>query len=955
MKPGIPLDIVLTKDSRRKELSAVTFKPVKNVQKGTFPERLYGSDAMALSARFPGEVYPNLKTLLGLPSGNSVVKEYSERHPALKIESEKIRGTTAFRSSTFPDDEEPWSVEEILAMELQSIQKNAEAMAGKGNIIKDAVITVPPFYTMEEKRAIVLAADLAGIRILSLISDGLAVGINYASSRTFPSVTEGNKPEYHLVFDMGAGSTKATVMRFQGRTVKDVGKYNKTVQEVQVLGTGWDRTLGGDALNAAIIDDMVANFVETAGAKSLSTTPEAVKAHGRAAAKLWKESERLRQVLSANTDAQGSFEGLYEDVDFKYKISRANFEKLAQEFAERVAAPIRTALDAADLKVEDLDSIILHGGAVRTPFVQKQLEKIAGSADKLRSNVNADESAVFGAGLKAAAMSPSFRVKEIRTYDIADYAVGYKYTNIDEKPKHQKLFVPTSLLGQEKQISFRNHKDFTIKFYQHVPSSENVWPGSAEKDIVLVTTRNLTASVDTLMDKFGCSHGDIDVKLSVRLSTSTGEPEVTQATTSCEVDEDKKGSMVDGMKNIFGFGSKKEDQAPLVDEDPVFAEGSSTTSTSSTTETAPDSPSSKDAKSKPAKRMEVFNIDFVVENKGTPTLPPTEVRRMRDRLDTFSDSDRSRLLREDALNQLEGFTYRVRDMLDDESFIAVSTNAERADLETKSKAASEWLYGEGADASRDELKSRLKELKDIVTPVEFRKKEAASRPEKISALESALAQTKAFIDTIKGQIEAEEAAASAPPTLSPANEEPSASAINDFEGLDDDEGTATNPTTKESKPTPAPPTYKMEDLKEITTLYESVSEWFKTRKAEQEALAPTADPVLLGTDLSAKATQLSEASMQLIMKSIKIPPAGKATPKNSSNKSKSKPTKNKASKKKSAKEAKQAAENDKDEKIEFEVPSAEDILQKDNEEGASESGGSEKVDSEGGGNAHDEL
>ncbi len=62
VKPGIPLEIVLTKDSRRKETSAVAFKPPQNGAKpGSYPERAYGSDAMALFPRFPADVYPNLK------------------------------------------------------------------------------------------------------------------------------------------------------------------------------------------------------------------------------------------------------------------------------------------------------------------------------------------------------------------------------------------------------------------------------------------------------------------------------------------------------------------------------------------------------------------------------------------------------------------------------------------------------------------------------------------------------------------------------------------------------------------------------------------------------------------------------------------------------------------------------------------------------------------------------
>ncbi len=187
VKPGIPLEIVLTKDSRRKEMSAVAFKPPNNIQAGSFPERAYGSDAISLAARFPGDVYPNLKTLLGLGMDHEVVKGWALRHPALLLEEDNARGTAAFQSRAFVEGEALWTVEGLLAMELQSIQKNAEALAGKGSVVKDVVVTIPPFYTIEERRAVQLAADLASLRVLELISDGLAVGVNYATTRSFPA------------------------------------------------------------------------------------------------------------------------------------------------------------------------------------------------------------------------------------------------------------------------------------------------------------------------------------------------------------------------------------------------------------------------------------------------------------------------------------------------------------------------------------------------------------------------------------------------------------------------------------------------------------------------------------------------------------------------------------------------------------------------------------------------
>jgi hypoxia up-regulated 1 len=255
------------------------------------------------------------------------------------------------------------------------------------------------------------------------------------------------------VYDMGAGSTKATILRFQGRTVRDVGKFNKTIQEVDVLGTGWDRSLGGDALNAVLVDHLIDEFVQTPKVKKLGLaredqgTQEVVKQNGRAAAKLWKEAERVRQVLSANSETVSSIESLFEDVDFRLKITRAKFEGLTFAYAERLSGPIERALEAAKLTISDIDSVILHGGAVRTPFVERRLEKIMGDADKVRGNVNRDEAAALGAAFKAAGLVPSFKVKEIRTGEVAGYAVSAHWASDGEKGKFLNLNSPFSPLA----------------------------------------------------------------------------------------------------------------------------------------------------------------------------------------------------------------------------------------------------------------------------------------------------------------------------------------------------------------------------------------------------------------------------------------------------------------------------------------------------------------------------
>ena len=899
VKPGIPLEIVLTKDSKRKETAAVAFKPlrtrVSTAESDAFPERIYGGDAVALSARFPSDVYPNLKPLLGLRLSDDLISEYGGTFPGLNIVEWAETGTVGFKSDSFVKEEEPWLVEELLAMELKNIRSNAENMAGKGSTVQDAVITVPSFYTAEERRAVILAADLAGLRVLSLISDGLSVGLNYATSRTFPTVNEGGTPEVHLVYDMGAGSTTATVLRFQGRTVRDVGKYNKTIQEVQVLGTSWDKTLGGDALNRVILEDMINQITSTAHMKSLEVRPKHVRAHGRTMAKLWKEAERIRQVLSANTEISTSLESLYdENFNFKYKLSRADFEQLASAYLELVQKPITEALEVAKLSLADLESVILHGGVVRTPFVQKQLEAVIKDSDKIRTNVNADEAAVFGAAFKAAAISPSFRVKDIRASDSAVYPVSAAWS-MDGKEKQQKLFVPTSQVGAEKQVSIKATADFSLTLSQQSSS------GSSDLRVSVIKTENLTESVKYLTNKFGCALGDVSTKFAIRLSPVDGLPEITSGSVGCEVTEAeiKKGGVVDGMKGFLGFGSKKGDQEPLK-EDGIAESSTSTSESETSTSSSPIGSNiansvvdddTEEAKPKELKKKtETIGFGFSTELVGSQGVKPDSQRRMKARLNAFDKSDRSRVLREETLNNLEGYTYKIRDILEDEGFVAVSTEEQRDAIEKKSNDASIWLYGDGADANREALKARLDELRELVAPVQKRKDEASERPLETQKLKDALAQANTMVTVVKQQREAQVLAESKAASDSEAAKSQTTTApstyIDDFADLDDETATASSSTMSAAPSLPSS-LYSEEDLDAIVQKEENVKKWLDEKLAEQEKLSPTDDPALLSSELSARSKELNDLVMSLLTKQMKTPPK----PKKSKSKSKSKTTK----------------------------------------------------------------
>ena len=887
VKPGIPLEIVLSKDSKRKETAAVGFKTPKKIVDGQFPERAYGSDALAVAARFPNDVYPNLKQLLGLPVENSeAIERYGNAYPGLEIVETGVRKTSGFKSPSFGAGEPPFTVEEILAMELKNVKENAQLLAGKAFKVSNAVFTVPIFYTAEERKALKLAAELAGLNILGLVSDGLAVGINYATTREFPNVSDELMPEHHMVVNIGAGSTTATVLKFQSRTVKDIGRFNKTIQEVIVIGAGWDRSLGGDALNQMVVDDMVEKFVASPGVKKSGKkiSFEDVRTHGRTAAKLLRDAEKARQVLSANQETVASFEELYEEVDFKYKLSRTAFEAMTTEFADRLEAPVKQALKSAQITFDSIESIILHGGTSRTPFVQKKLEALAGSTGKIRTNVNADEAAVFGAAFKGARLSPSFRVKEIVDRDIGSLAtwVRYQMEDANGKEQHYKLFTPSSSVGISKLIPFnQNLDDFKFTIFQTLGSE----PGTPKDGAAsfTISTHNLTKSVKELTEKYGCNGRDITHAWSIRLDTVMGMPEIVEGTVSCEgmADEPKAG-ILDDAKGFFGFGKKDDKQQVLKDD-------KSATSTEDASEKAARSAMTSTEAPKPTTTKRVVKLGYDLSD-NTVNVPAAEVKRMRDRLVAFDGSDKSRRGREEDMNNLEGFTYKVRDYLSDAEFATFVPAAELKALDKLQKQTSEWMSEDAASATSAELKEKLKALTTIVNPALKRQHEAMYRPELLETLEGTLNSTKGFVDMIRESIVAKEkidaeaakssaeaAAASATESSESAGASP-ADALADLEEDQEALPSALPVAIEDAMPPLEMAPYSKEELAELEETHDTIKAWLEEKSKVQESLKPYEDSPFEGKELSQLTTKLNQAIMKLMTRAMKPPPKPKADP-----------------------------------------------------------------------------
>ncbi|XP_006821428.1 hypoxia up-regulated protein 1-like [Saccoglossus kowalevskii] len=441
VKPGVPMEIILNKESRRKTAVVVSLRD---------DERVFGDDALAIGVRYPKTTYVYLQDLLAKGIDNPVVQLYKKRFPYHDIRQDPERDTILFQHS----EDLQYTPEELLAMILNRAQEMAAAFAEQP--IKDVVITVPAYFNQAERRSVKHAAELVGLNVLQLMNDNAAVALNYG---VFRRTTFNVTPTNIMFYDMGASSTTATIVSYQIVKTKEKG-ISETNPQLTVKGIGFDRTLGGFEVELRLREHFAKVFTEQGKAKSN------VYESPRAMAKLLKEAKRIKKVLSANTEHMAQIEGLIDDVDFRVKITREEMETMCADLFARVKNPVRMAIESADMTLGEIDQVILMGGGTRIPKVQELLLE-AVKKSELGKNINADEAAALGASYQAAYLSKGFKVKKFVVKDANLYPIEVEFERSainDEGVEFQKtvkrtLFGRNNPYPQKKVMTFNKHTD----------------------------------------------------------------------------------------------------------------------------------------------------------------------------------------------------------------------------------------------------------------------------------------------------------------------------------------------------------------------------------------------------------------------------------------------------------------------------------------------------------------
>jgi molecular chaperone DnaK len=284
--------------------------------------------------------------------------------------------------------------EEISALVLRKLAEDASKFLGEK--VTEAVITVPAYFNDAQRQATRDAGRIAGLNVLRIINEPTAAALAYGLDK--------KNNETVLVFDLGGGTFDVSVL--------DIGDG-----VVEVRATAGDTHLGGDDFDRRIVDYLADNFQRENGI-DLRKDPQALQ-------RLFEAAEKAKVELSSVTQTTISLPFITADASgpkhLNATLMRSTFDQITADLVERTRKPVQQALADANLTANDLDEVILVGGATRTPSVQAMVRRLTGGKDP-NMTVNPDEVVALGAAVQAAVIKGE--VKDVLLLDVTPLSLG---------------------------------------------------------------------------------------------------------------------------------------------------------------------------------------------------------------------------------------------------------------------------------------------------------------------------------------------------------------------------------------------------------------------------------------------------------------------------------------------------------------------------------------------------
>ncbi|KAM9331953.1 heat shock 70 kDa protein 4a isoform 2-T2 [Pholidichthys leucotaenia] len=585
----------------------------------------------------------------------------------------------------YMEEERVFNIEQVTGMLLTKLKETAESALKKP--VVDCVISVPVYFTDAERWSVMHAAQIAGLNCLRLMNETTAVTLAYGIyKQDLPAPEE--KPRIVVFVDLGHSGYQVSVCAFNKGKLK-------------ILATAFDSELGGKDF-----DDILVSYFCEEFAKKYKLD---VKSKPRALVRLYQECEKLKKLMSANSsDLPLNIECFINDIDVSSKLNRGQFEEMCTGLLAKVEGPLRSVMEQAKLKKEDIYAVEIVGGASRIPAIKERISNYFGK--ELSTTLNADEAVARGCALQCAILSPAFKVREFSITDVVPYSISLKWNSTEDGLSDCEVFPKNHAAPFSKVLTFYRKDPFTLEAYYNNPK-ELPYPDATIGQFLIKDVVPQASGEST------------KIKVKVRVNVH-GVFSVSNA------------SLVEVIKTAE-------------EEEPMETDQTAKEEETSTEEFIQEKKNNQPPQAKKPK-VKTKTVELPVESNLHWQLSGKELNIFVENEGKMIMQDKLEKERNDAKNNVEEYVYDIRDKLHGvlEKFV---NEADRNLFSLKLEETENWLYEDGEDQQKQVYIDKLVELKKLGQPIQERYMEAEERPKAFEELGRQIQMNRKVIDAYKAK------------------------------------------------------------------------------------------------------------------------------------------------------------------------------------------------------------